>query len=90
LQTLYFLCAGQPDKLLAVPTLPGGGGGHVSKLLLLSCLTVLAALAVMVWPTPYRYDHMASTLVRINRLTGRAQALESSRERQKGQGYAFT
>jgi hypothetical protein len=38
---------------------------------------LVLALGWTVWPTPYRYDHMSETVVRMNRLTGRAQALGS-------------
>jgi hypothetical protein len=40
-------------------------------------VVLLVVLGYLVWPTPYRYDHMGSTVVRINRVTGRAQALGS-------------
>jgi hypothetical protein len=38
----------------------------------------IVLLAVLIWPTLYRYDRMYDRPVRINRLTGTAQVLSAS------------
>lgn len=54
---------------------------NVTKAIVLAGVSILAALfAWLVWPTPYRYDHVdygrgTSYLVKQNRLTGRTQVL---------------
>lgn len=58
------------------------------KLLVASCLVILAALAVLVWPTPYRYDHATidgqNSLIRSNRVTGNSQIFSASGWRSTG------
>jgi len=36
---------------------------------------VVLAFCLLVWPTPYRYDHVHNRLLRLNRVTGHADAL---------------
>lgn len=53
------------------------GRVKLSRLYWALITAVLVAFAVLVWPTPYRYDHFKRGViempVRINRFTGRAE-----------------
>ena len=56
---------------------------RISSVSLAIGVAILVVLGVFVWPTLYRYDHMklgdSLYVVRINRLTGRAQILDGFR-----------
>ena len=71
-------------------------GKLTSLVIVAGVLVLLLAMGVLVWPTLYRYDRMSASdldaLVRINRATGKTEALYPSgwkvlgeRNRQSGQ-----
>jgi hypothetical protein len=37
-----------------------------------SIVAAAVLFVAFVWPTPYRYEHAGSTLIRVNRFTGKA------------------
>lgn len=66
----------------------------IQTLLAVIVLAVLAVLAVFVWPSRYKYDHMklggSDFPVRIERLTGKTEILRNSGwERSPGESLAF-
>ena len=44
-------------------------------LVTMALATIAIAFLLLVWPTPYRYEQVHSHLIRLNRVTGHADAL---------------